>query len=136
MTPERWLAVADEMLKGAGTAGATAVTGGWWPKACACLIRLALEGGLDAYWRRVNPAVAACRNGRTRLLMLRGRAGPGREAARRLGFAWAALSRATHHHCYETASTAVELRLLHDEVTDLLAHLRQRSAERGRARPR
>jgi hypothetical protein len=118
--PQRCLAAAGEMLRGAGVLGTAAVTGGWWPKACACLIRLALEGGLDAYWQQANPAVAGCRRGRTKLLMLRGRSGPGLAVASRVSFAWATLSRATHHHCYEAAPTAAELRRLHAEVTDLL----------------
>ncbi|MEU8264262.1 hypothetical protein AB0C02_27005 [Micromonospora sp. NPDC048999] len=75
--PQRCLAAADQMLRGAGPLGMTSVTAGWWPRACACLIRLALEGGIDAYWRRVKPGVAACRQGRARQLMLRGRLGPG-----------------------------------------------------------
>ncbi|MET7373431.1 hypothetical protein [Micromonospora arida] len=101
------------------------MTAGWWPRACACLIRLALEGGVDAYWRRVKPTVAACRQGRAKQLMLRGRLGPGRETARRVAFAWATLSAATHHHCYEMAPTAAELRRLHTEVSALLARLQQ-----------
>lgn len=121
--PHRCLAAAGEMLHGTGPLGASAVTGGWWPKACACLIRLALEGGLDAYWQQASPAVAACRRWRTKLLMLRGRRGPGLPVAIRVSFAWATLSRATHHDCYETAPTAAELRRLHTEVTDLLTQL-------------
>jgi hypothetical protein len=128
MSPDRWLAAADEMLRGAGAVGSTAVTGGWWPKACACLIRLALESGLDTYWRRVKPEVAQCRTGRTRLLMLRARYGPGSDVARRMSFAWATLSRAMHHHCYVAPLTAAELRSLHAEVRDLLAGLANRPA--------
>lgn len=125
MTPQRWLAAADEMLRGAGGLGNTAVAGGWWPKACACLIRLALESALEAYWQQVSPPVAACTRGRTRLLMLRGRSGPGPVVARRAAYAWATLSRATHHHCYDSPPTAAELRHLHAETAvllDLLQH--------------
>ncbi|MCG5457760.1 hypothetical protein PSH03_002876 [Micromonospora sp. PSH03] len=122
-TPQRCLAAADQLLGGAGLLGTTAVTAGWWPRACACLIRLALEGGVDGYWRRVKPAVAACRQGRAKQLMLRGRLGPGRETARRVAFAWVTLSAATHHHCYELAPGAAELRRLHTEVSTLLAQL-------------
>ncbi|MFU8874354.1 hypothetical protein [Micromonospora sp. SL4-19] len=121
--PQRCLAAADQMLRGAGGLGATAVIGGWWPRACACLIRLALEGGVDAYWRRVKPTVAACRQGRAKQLMLHGRLGPGVGVARRVAFAWAALSAAAHHHCYELAPTAAELRRLHTEVSLLLTRL-------------
>jgi hypothetical protein len=119
-TPDRCLAAADQMLTGTGPLGATALADGWWPKACACLIRLALEGGIDAFWQRVSPPVAACANGRTKHLMLRRR---DRDLARRVSFAWAALSSAVHHHCYEMAPTAGELRRLHTEVTALLATL-------------
>ncbi|MET8370756.1 hypothetical protein ABZU42_13645 [Micromonospora profundi] len=122
-TPQRCLAAAHELLRGAGLLGATAVGAGWWPRACACLIRLALEGGIDGYWRQVKPAVAACRQGRAKQLMLRGRLGPGVDTARRVAFAWATLSAATHHHCYELAPTAAELRRLHTEVSTLLAQL-------------
>jgi hypothetical protein len=99
------------------------VTAGWWPRACACLIRLALEAGIDGYWRRVEPTVAACKQGRAKQLMLRGRLGPGAELARRIAFAWMTLSAATHHHCYQLAPTAAELRHLHTEVTTLLTRL-------------
>ncbi|MER5336772.1 hypothetical protein [Micromonospora sp. NPDC002717] len=92
-------------------------------RARACLIRLALEGGIDAYWQRTRPAVAQCRQGRAKQLMLRGRRGPGVGVARRVAFAWATLSAAAHHHCYEMAPTAAELRRLHTEVSALLARL-------------
>jgi hypothetical protein len=108
--PRRYLEAADNMLRGAGTLGAAAVTSGWWPKACACLIRLALEGAVDAYWQHVSPPVARYGNGRTKLLMLRRRIS--RELAREATYTWATLSRATHHHCYETSISAGELRRL------------------------
>ncbi|MEU4779365.1 hypothetical protein [Micromonospora sp. NPDC023633] len=122
-TPEHCLAAADQLLRGTGSLGTAAVTAGWWPQACACLIRLALEGGIDAYWQRTRPAVARCRQGRAKQLMLRGRLGPGTGVARRVAFAWATLSAAAHHHCYELAPTAAELRRLHTEVGVLLARL-------------
>jgi hypothetical protein len=114
MTPDRCLAAADGMLRGAAA-------GGWWPKVCACLIRLALEMAIEQYWLRTSPPVAACGTARTRLLMLRRRSG--HDLARRASFAWATLSNATHHHCYDTAPTAGELRRLHTEVSLLVAHL-------------
>lgn len=108
--PRRCLEVADNMLRGAGTLGSAAVTSGWWPKACACLIRLALERAIDAYWQHVSPPVARYGNGRTKLLMLRRRVP--RELVRQATYTWATLSRATHHHCYETSISAGELRQL------------------------
>ncbi|MEU4772699.1 hypothetical protein [Micromonospora sp. NPDC023644] len=122
-TPLHCLAAADQLLRGAGPLGTAAVAAGWWSRACACLIRLALEGGIDAYWQRTRPAVARCRQGRAKQLMLRGRFGPGVVVARRAAFAWATLSAAAHHHCYELAPTAAELRRLHTEVSVLLARL-------------
>ena len=119
--PGRWLAASDEMLRGAGALGPVAVAGSWWPKACACLIRLALENGIDAYWQRAAPPVARYGSRRTKLLMLRNRVD--RTVVRRASFAWATLSRATHHHCYELSPTSAELRRLHAEVTALVAHL-------------
>ena len=123
--PDRYLAAAERMLSGTDTVGAFAVSGGWWPKACACLVRLALEAGLEVFWRRVSPPVAAT-SGRTKLLMLRRRTS--REVAGRAAYAWAALSRATHHQCYEIAPTAAELRALHSEVTALLQLLDETAA--------
>lgn len=117
--PQRCLAAADDMLRGAGVLGLAAVAGGWWPKACACLIRLALESGMDAYWQRVSPPVARYGNGRTKLLMLRQRMP--RDVARHATYTWVTLSRATHHHCYESAPTVAELRGLHAAVVELLA---------------
>jgi hypothetical protein len=119
--PQRCLAAAYELLTGAGTGGALAVAAGWWPKACACLIRLALEAGIDTYWNRTSPPVAACGSRRAKLLMMRRHRN--RDTARRATFAWVALSRATHHHCYELAPTAAELRHLHAEVTAILDDL-------------
>jgi hypothetical protein len=121
VTSDRCLAAADQMLRGAGPLGVLALAAGWWPKACACLIRLALEGGIDAFWQQVSPPVAACGSARTKLLMLRSRTD--RAVARRISFAWATLSSATHHHCYELAPTAGELRGLHAEVTALVKTL-------------
>jgi hypothetical protein len=125
-TPEglpsaRCLAVADAMLRGDGVLGSVAVDGGWWPKACACLIRLGLESGLDEYWRRTDPAVAACRSQRAKLVILRRHVD--RDLARRVAYTWATLSRFTHHHAYEAAPNAAELRLLHSDVMALLAQL-------------
>lgn len=130
-TPQRCLAAADELLGGTGGPGGSAVTAGWWPKACACLIRLALEGAIDGYWRQIKPGVAACRQGRAKQLMLRGRLGPGAEVARRVTLAWVLLSAATHHHCYELSPTAAELRRLHTEVSGLIIRLEPAGHDRA-----
>ncbi|MEU8079255.1 hypothetical protein AB0B31_27890 [Catellatospora citrea] len=117
----RYLTAADSMLRGHGTLGSAAVSGGWWPKACACLIRLALETAIDAYWQRTSPAVAHYGSGRTKLLLLRNRCE--RTLTRQATFAWASLSQAAHHHCYETAPSVTELRHLHGSVLDIIARL-------------
>ncbi|WP_327006864.1 hypothetical protein OHA72_06045 [Dactylosporangium sp. NBC_01737] len=114
MTPGLCLDAADGLLR-------RGPSGVWWPKVCACLIRLALELAIEQYWLTTSPQVAACTAQRTRLLMLRRRSG--QDLARRAAFAWGALSTATHHHCYDTAPTAGELRRLHTEVGTLVKHL-------------
>ncbi|MFG2054268.1 hypothetical protein ACGFI9_09560 [Micromonospora sp. NPDC048930] len=130
-TPRACLAAADQLLRGADEVDPDG-TAGWWPRTCAYLIQLALEGGVDAYWRRTRPVVAALRPGGPKRLMLHGRLGPGPAVARRVAVTWAALSAATHHHCYEPAPAAAELRRLHTEVSDLLTHLDPRRTEAGR----
>jgi hypothetical protein len=106
-----YLTTADQMLRGDGNLGGVAVADGWWPKACACLIRLALEAAINAYWQQTSPAIAQYGNGRIKLLMLRRRIPL--DLARQATYAWAALSRATHHHCYEAPPSVAELRRLH-----------------------
>ncbi len=127
--PQGYLAATDKMLRGAGALGAAAVIGGWWPKACACLIRLALEEGINAYWQQVRPEVARCHNGRAKLLMLRRHLPP--PLVRETTYAWATLSRATHHHYYETGVSAVEIRRLHSCTTRVVAELAQAAGSRA-----
>ncbi|GAA1569897.1 hypothetical protein GCM10009827_109620 [Dactylosporangium maewongense] len=112
MTPGRCLDAADGLLR-------SGPSGVWWPKVCACLTRLALELAIEQYWLTTSPQVAACTEQRTRMLRRRS----GQDLARRAAFAWGALSTATHHHCYDTAPTAGELRRLHTEVGTLVKHL-------------
>ncbi len=102
MTSEQLLAEADHLL-------ATEVPGtqARWPRACAWLIRLALEKALDQYWAQVLPEAAQC-GMRSQLLLLPGYADPA--IAERARDAWTGLSRAAHHHAYELAPTAAELR--------------------------
>jgi hypothetical protein len=116
---QRCLAAAHDMLT--GSSSAPAVPAGWWPKACACLIRLALEAGIDTYLDHTKPRVPRCASRRAKLLMLRRHTN--RDVARRARYAWAALSRATHHHSYELAPTAAELRHLHREVRTIIEGL-------------
>jgi hypothetical protein len=96
------LAEADRLLT-----TATPATHARWPRACAWLIRLALENALDQYWAQNLPEAALC-GMRPQLLLLPRYAGT--SVAERARDAWTGLSRAAHHHAYELAPTAAELR--------------------------
>jgi hypothetical protein len=92
-----------------------------WPRAAALLARQALEGGLDDFWLRQAPGVEEC-SAKAQLLCL-----PtylDKEIARKADHAWVTLSRATHHHPYELAPTAAELRGWVEDVEDVLVALR------------
>lgn len=123
--PQNCLDAADQLLTSVvrGTRGA-------WPRACAWLLRLALEAALDEYWLRVQPEVAAMRARSPQFLILDRYAG--RPIAARAGYAWSALSRAGHHHCYELGLTAGELRRLREMVATLISDLSR--AEAGDSR--
>jgi hypothetical protein len=95
---------------------------GQWPRACALLIRLALETTLDEYWDRTEPT-ARLSPMRAQLLLLPLPQFAGPEAARLAREAWLGLSRAAHHHAYELAPTAAELRHWHANVTQLTGML-------------
>ena len=113
VTPEELLAAADQLL-----ASPVPGAGAQWPRACALLIRLALEMTLDRFWARVLPVAAGCGMRQQLLLLplytvnLPTAAGLAREA-------WLGLAGAAHHHAYELVPTAAELRLWHSEVTQL-----------------
>jgi hypothetical protein len=113
VTPESLLAAADRLL-----ASPVPGAGAQWPRACALLIRLALEMTLDRFWGRVLPVAAECGMRQQLLLLplytvdLPATAGLAREA-------WLGLAGAAHHHAYELAPTAAELRTWHSEVTQL-----------------
>ena len=53
VSPEELLAAAEQLLT-----SPVPGLGGLWPRACALVIRLALEVSLDRYWARVLPAAA------------------------------------------------------------------------------
>jgi hypothetical protein len=103
-------------------------TRGRWPRACAWLIRLALERALDQYWESVLPEAASC-SMRAQLLLLPAYAGA--EIAQKAADAWFGLARAAHHHAYELAPTAAELRDWHTTVTQLTADLDARGKTRA-----
>jgi hypothetical protein len=115
MTPADLLAEADRLLT-------TVMPGtrGRWPRACAWLTRLALEQALDDYWSRVLPEAVNC-GVRPQLLMLPQYAGA--STAAHAAEAWYGLARATHHHAYDLAPTAAELRRWHDLVRAVIAEL-------------
>ena len=115
MNPQELLDEADRLLT-------TVVprTRGRWPRACAWLIRLALEKSLDDYWTARLPEAQKC-SMRAQLLLLPRYAGT--EVAGDARDAWFGLARATHHHAYELAPTAAELRTWHDLVSTISTDL-------------
>ena len=97
------LELADELLRRADPA-----TAGMWPRAASLLGRRALEATLHRLWRERGAGLESCPM-RTQLICLR-RYLEDHGLAARTGHAWSALSRACHHHPYELAPTAAELR--------------------------
>lgn len=81
--------------------------GGVWPRCAVWLIRLAVEHEIDALWSRRSPAMTTCTR-RSQLLAL----GLVIDTTlqHRATELWNTLSRAAHHHHYELAPTAAELR--------------------------
>jgi hypothetical protein len=106
---------------------------GTWPRACAWLIRIALETEIAAFWASACPPVGECRSRRAQLLLLPRYSS--REIGRHATHAWTGLSRGGHHHSYELAPTATELRLLRDEVVIVITALRAARADRRAVRP-
>lgn len=95
-------------------------TRGVWPRVVAFAVRAALELALDDFWGRVEPDVAASPM-RSKLLLLEAYAD--QTVARSTSELWHELSRATHHHAYDLAPTAPELRTWYDEVVELRRRL-------------
>lgn len=115
MTPRQLLDAADDIL-----VDPALCMRGCWQRACATLTRIALEQILDRYWRRTEPSVAG-RPMRTQLLALPVVAGDDVAALAR--GAWNGLRAAVHHHTYELAPIAAELRGWHRDVRALLTRL-------------
>lgn len=111
----RRLAVADRLLRDPDL-----VEEGVWPRACTWLIRLALEHALDDFWAAHRPDVTEI-NRRAQLIALTRTVDPalGRQATE----LWHTLSRAAHHHAYELAPTAAELRGWHTSTEQLTRDL-------------
>lgn len=116
--PEELLESAEQLLT-----SAVPGVGAQGPRACALLIRLALEMTLDRYWERVLPSAAEC-GMRAQLLLLPLYTSGMPEAAPLAREAWLGLAGAAHHHAYELAPTVSELRGWHTAVSRLAALLR------------
>jgi len=91
-----------------------------WARCATWLIRLALEHALDELWLAREPDLAACSTRAQLLALARFR---DEDIARRFGELWYTLSRAAHHHPYELAPTAREIRGWLDEARALIAEL-------------
>ena len=91
-----------------------------WPRTAALLARQALEGAVEEPRRRPRPGLEACSRA-TQFHCLPFYADP--DTARHASQTWAALSRACHHHAYELAPTATELRAWLEEVDRVIASL-------------
>lgn len=135
VTPEELLASADQLLT-----SPVPGLGSLWPRACALLIRLALELSLDRYWERVLPEAADCGMRQQLLLLPQYTRAPSMDACAALDAseaaaadaadaaslareAWLGLAGAAHHHAYELAPTAEELRGWHTAVLRLNTQL-------------
>ena len=119
-TPRELLGLADDVL----TAPPPGLAGRW-PTAVALMLRQSLEGLLHDLWRAIAPRVDLASE-TTQLLCLRSQIDPG--LARRVAYAWAALSRASHHHAYELPPTATELGAWFETVEELDRAIRKRLA--------
>jgi len=118
MPPQELLRAADSLLTGHGSSLERC-----WQRACAALLRVALERTLDDFWRRRAPALVGA-SMRAQLLVLRELAGE--TTARTARSAWDELCLAVHHHSYELPPTAAELRSWYAEIVRLGDRLRQR----------
>jgi hypothetical protein len=93
-------------------------TAGLWPRVSALLARQALEASVVRLWERRTLDLQGC-SMRAQLICLRTYLGDA-DLAARAGHAWSALSRACHHHAYELAPTAAELRGWFSVVGELI----------------
>ena len=102
MTPDQLVSSARALIKIPESDGA-----GLWPRTAAVLGRQAIESALRQYWRLRQPGLEHCSN-HAQLLCLVAYLNK-KELAHETADAWAALSRACHHHPYELSPTADEL---------------------------
>jgi hypothetical protein len=101
-------------------------TAGLWPRASALLANRALEATVHRLWEKRRLDLYAC-SMRIQLICLRMYLGDP-DLAARAGHAWSALSRACHHHPYELAPTAAELRGWLTVVEELIQRTQTASA--------
>ena len=126
MTPMEILAAADALV---GPDESSRAHG--WPRVAAVLARHAIEEALRQYWALREPGVERC-TWHAQLLCLTVYLSD-RDLARETAAAWSDLSRACHHHPYELAPTANELRGLLDVVHRFAAEVsRQAAPDRSR----
>jgi hypothetical protein len=117
---QRRLHFADRLLREPNL-----VEDGVWPRACTWLIRLAIEHAVDAYWSARRPEVL----GASRRITLLALALAEPELGQQVAALWYALSRAAHHHAYELAPTATELRSWHTEGIEVVLGLARRTSK-------
>ena len=126
MTPVEILAAADSL---AGPGRSARAHG--WPRVVAVLARHAIEEALRQYWTLREPGMERC-TWHAQLLCLTVYLS-NRDLARETAAAWSDLSRACHHHPYELAPTANELRDLLDVAHRFAAEV-ARQADNRRTR--
>lgn len=90
---------------------------GLWPRASLLVARQALEGAVAGYWQMKGIALEDC-SMRAQLICLREYLREG-DLASRIAHAWAAMSRACHHHPYELTPSTEEIRNWMEPVREL-----------------
>ena len=101
-TPEDLIDTASDLLS-----RTDAKSKGIWPRAAAHLCRQALEAGLATFWANRVPGLEQ-NSMRAQLACLSVYVDE-EDLAGRVGYTWAALSAACHHHVYELAPGLTEL---------------------------
>lgn len=119
-TPQALLAAARATLD-----RPAALAGSAWARSTALLTRQALEIALAGYWTKRAPGMESC-SGAAQLLALPFYLDD--PAARLAHETWAALSHACHHHAYDLAPTAAELRRWLEAAQTIVDVLADRAA--------
>ena len=103
------------------------IEGPGWARCVALLARQALDDAVSAFWDRRVPGMAGA-SGRSQLVALRFYVDDP-ALARHAHQTWATLSDATHHHGYELAPTAGELRAWLEAVSRIVERLGAHDSE-------